>query len=63
MQKISRNGFINSSKERNVALEYVDKLKIATSSTEKEAASYLAAINKSCFIKVPLCRCRFADAG
>jgi ribose transport system ATP-binding protein len=58
MQKISRNGFINSTKERNVALEYVDKLKIATSSTEKEAAK-LSGGNQQ---KVVLSKCLFADA-
>jgi ribose transport system ATP-binding protein len=38
MAKISRAGFINDTTERNVTLEYVDKLKIATNSIEKEAA-------------------------
>jgi ABC-type sugar transport system ATPase subunit len=38
MKKISRNGFINDALERNATLEYVDKLKIATNSIEKEAA-------------------------
>jgi ribose transport system ATP-binding protein len=37
MGKISRNGFINDATERNITLEYVDKLKIATNSIEKEA--------------------------
>ncbi len=58
MGKISRNGFINSTIERNVALEYVDKLKIATSSTEKEAAK-LSGGNQQ---KVVLSKCLFADA-
>lgn len=58
MEKISRNGFINATKERNVALEYVDKLKIATSSTEKEAAK-LSGGNQQ---KVVLSKCLFADA-
>jgi ribose transport system ATP-binding protein len=58
MEKISRNGFINAVKERNVALEYVDKLKIATSSTEKEAAK-LSGGNQQ---KVVLSKCLFADA-
>jgi ribose transport system ATP-binding protein len=58
MEKISRNGFINAAKERNVALEYVDKLKIATSSTEKEA-SKLSGGNQQ---KVVLSKCLFADA-
>jgi ribose transport system ATP-binding protein len=58
MNKISRNGFINAAKERSVALEYVDKLKIATSSTEKEAAK-LSGGNQQ---KVVLSKCLFADA-
>jgi ribose transport system ATP-binding protein len=58
MAKISQNGFINSSTERNVALEYIDKLKIATSSIEKEAAK-LSGGNQQ---KVVLSKCLFADA-
>jgi ribose transport system ATP-binding protein len=58
MGKISRNGFINSATERNVTLDYIDKLKIATSSTEKEAAK-LSGGNQQ---KVVLSKCLFADA-
>jgi ribose transport system ATP-binding protein len=58
MGKISRNGFINEAMERNVALEYVDKLKIATNSIEKEAAK-LSGGNQQ---KVVLSKCLFADA-
>jgi ribose transport system ATP-binding protein len=58
MKKISRNGFINDTKERNVTLEYVDKLKIATNSIEKEA-SKLSGGNQQ---KVVLSKCLFADA-
>jgi ribose transport system ATP-binding protein len=58
MGKISRNGFINPSAERNVTLEYIDKLKIATDSTEKEA-SKLSGGNQQ---KVVLSKCLFADA-
>jgi ribose transport system ATP-binding protein len=58
MGKISRNGFINDATERNIALEYVDKLKIATSSIEKEAAK-LSGGNQQ---KVVLSKCLFADA-
>jgi ribose transport system ATP-binding protein len=58
MGKISRNGFINDVKERNVTLEYVDKLKIATSSIEKEAGK-LSGGNQQ---KVVLSKCLFADA-
>jgi ribose transport system ATP-binding protein len=58
MGKISRHGFINASAERNATLEYIDKLKIATSSTEKEAAK-LSGGNQQ---KVVLSKCLFADA-
>jgi ABC-type sugar transport system, ATPase component len=58
MGKISRNGFINDATERNVTLEYVDKLKIATSSIEKEAGK-LSGGNQQ---KVVLSKCLFADA-
>jgi len=58
MKKISRNGFINDTTERNVTLEYVDKLKIATNSIEKEA-SKLSGGNQQ---KVVLSKCLFADA-
>jgi ribose transport system ATP-binding protein len=58
MGKISRNGFINPSAERKVTLEYIDKLRIATDSTEKEA-SKLSGGNQQ---KVVLSKCLFADA-
>jgi len=58
MKKVSSNGFINSSTERDVTLEYVDKLKIATSNIEKEAAK-LSGGNQQ---KVVLSKCLFADA-
>jgi ribose transport system ATP-binding protein len=58
MEKISRNGFINGSRERNATLEYIDKLNIATDSTEKEA-SKLSGGNQQ---KVVLSKCLFADA-
>jgi len=58
MAKISRNGFINGAAERKVTLEYIDKLKIATDSTEKEA-SKLSGGNQQ---KVVLSKCLFADA-
>jgi ribose transport system ATP-binding protein len=58
MAKISRAGFINGTTERNVTLEYVDKLKIATNSIEKEAAK-LSGGNQQ---KVVLSKCLFADA-
>ena len=58
MRKISRNGFINDATERNITREYVDKLKIATNSIEKEAAK-LSGGNQQ---KVVLSKCLFADA-
>jgi ribose transport system ATP-binding protein len=58
MGKISRHGFINAAAERNTTLDYIDKLKIATNSTEKEAAK-LSGGNQQ---KVVLSKCLFADA-
>jgi ribose transport system ATP-binding protein len=58
MKKISRYGFINAAREREVTHEYIDKLKIATSSTEKEAMQ-LSGGNQQ---KVVLSKCLFADA-
>lgn len=58
MAKISQNGFINGAREREVTLDYIDKLRIATSSIEKEAAQ-LSGGNQQ---KVVLSKCLFADA-
>lgn len=58
MKKISSGGFINSTKERKVTLDYIDKLKVATSGTEKEA-SKLSGGNQQ---KVVFAKCLFADA-
>jgi len=58
MKKISRAGWINSSEERGIAFEYIDKLNIATDSPEKEA-SKLSGGNQQ---KVVLSKCLFADA-
>ena len=58
MSKISKMGFINDATERRITLEYVDKLKIATNSIEKEAAK-LSGGNQQ---KVVLSKCLFADA-
>jgi ribose transport system ATP-binding protein len=58
MAKISRSGFVSASQERKVTLEYIDKLRIATSSTEKEA-SKLSGGNQQ---KVVFAKCLFADA-
>jgi ribose transport system ATP-binding protein len=58
MKKISRGGFIDAGQERGVAEKYVERLRIATSSTEKEAAQ-LSGGNQQ---KVVLAKCLFADA-
>jgi ribose transport system ATP-binding protein len=58
MKKISRGGFVKASQERTVTQEYIDKLRIATSSTEKEAAK-LSGGNQQ---KVVFSKCLFADA-
>ena len=58
MNKISRNGFVNAAQEREVTYEYIDKLKIATNSIEKQAAQ-LSGGNQQ---KVVLSKCLFADA-
>ena len=58
MKKISRNGFIDDAKEREVTNEYIDKLNIATNSIEKETAK-LSGGNQQ---KVVLSKCLFADA-
>ncbi len=58
MKKISRGGFVNAGQERKVALEYIERLRIATSSTEKEAAK-LSGGNQQ---KVVFAKCLFADA-
>jgi ribose transport system ATP-binding protein len=58
MKKISRGGFVNAAEERKVTQEYIDKLRIATSSTEKEAAK-LSGGNQQ---KVVFAKCLFADA-
>ncbi|UCF97800.1 MAG: sugar ABC transporter ATP-binding protein [Spirochaetaceae bacterium] len=58
MAKVSRNGFISSAQERKVTLEYIDRLRIATNSTEKEAAK-LSGGNQQ---KVVFSKCLFANA-
>jgi ribose transport system ATP-binding protein len=58
MEKISRGGVINTTAERNAAIEYTGKLRIATDSIEKEA-SKLSGGNQQ---KVVLSKCLFADA-
>ena len=58
MGKVSPGGFINDATERKITLEYVDKLKIATNTIEKEAAK-LSGGNQQ---KVVRSKCLFADA-
>ncbi len=58
MKAISRKGFIDSSRERKIAKEYIDKLRIATNSAEKEAAK-LSGGNQQ---KVVISKCLFAEA-
>jgi ribose transport system ATP-binding protein len=58
MERISRHGFIRHGEERRVALDYVERLRIATRSTEKEAAK-LSGGNQQ---KVVFAKCLFADA-
>src|SRR5512137_909440 len=59
MGKISHGGFVDDAAERMVTAEYVDKLKIATNSIEKEAAK-LSGGNQQ---KVVLSKCLFADTN
>jgi len=58
MQKISRAGFINHIKEKNVSAEYINKLRIVTNTMEKQA-SKLSGGNQQ---KVVFSKCLFADS-
>jgi ribose transport system ATP-binding protein len=58
MGKISSKGFLNTQKEKEVAVEYIQKLSIVTNSTEKEVAK-LSGGNQQ---KVVFSKCLFADA-
>ncbi len=58
MGEISSRGFVSASKERQVTQEYIKKLSIATSSTEKEV-SKLSGGNQQ---KVVFAKCLFAEA-
>lgn len=58
MEKISKRGFLNTSKEKEVAVEYISKLNIVTSSPEKEVMK-LSGGNQQ---KVVFSKCLFADA-
>ena len=56
--KISKMGFINAGKDLNATLDFIKKLSIMTSSTEKEVAK-LSGGNQQ---KVVFSKCLFADA-
>jgi ribose transport system ATP-binding protein len=58
MGEISRRGFVSAAKERQVTQEYIKKLNIATSSSEKEV-SKLSGGNQQ---KVVFAKCLFAEA-
>jgi len=58
MKRISRAGFINVNREIKASAEYVDKLRIATNTIEKQA-SKLSGGNQQ---KVVFSKCLFADA-
>lgn len=58
MKKISNAGFINTGKEKEATVEYIGKLGIITSGTEKEVAK-LSGGNQQ---KVVFSKCLFADA-
>jgi ribose transport system ATP-binding protein len=58
LKAISRNGFIDAARERKITREYIDKLRIATNSTEKEV-SKLSGGNQQ---KVVISKCLFAEA-
>ena len=59
MPKISKAGFINAKQEMAATVDYVGKMRIMTSSTEKEAAK-LSGGNQQ---KVVFSKCLFSDAA
>lgn len=59
MRKISKFGFINTNKEIKASVEYIDKLRIATNTIEKQA-SKLSGGNQQ---KVVFSKCLFADSN
>lgn len=59
MKKISTRSFVSTSKEKKAANEYIEKLNIITSSTEKET-SKLSGGNQQ---KVVFSKCLFADTS
>lgn len=58
MKKIAKAGFLNSGKDRETALDFIKRLAIVTSGTEKEVAK-LSGGNQQ---KVVFSKCLFADA-
>jgi ribose transport system ATP-binding protein len=58
MERVSRHGFIRPGEERRAALDAVERLRIATRSTERETAK-LSGGNQQ---KVVFAKCLFADA-
>ncbi len=58
MKKISKRGFIDTAKEKRVAEEYMEQLRIVSSGIEKETAK-LSGGNQQ---KVVFSKCLFADA-
>lgn len=58
MRKISKFGFINTNKEIKASIEYINKLKIATNTIEKQS-SKLSGGNQQ---KVVFSKCLFADS-
>ena len=58
MANVSRHGFIDAARERQAGLDAIDRLRIATSSVEKETAK-LSGGNQQ---KVVFAKCLFADA-
>ena len=58
MERISNRGFINAAAEKTTTVDYIRKLGIVTSSSEKEAAK-LSGGNQQ---KVVFSKCLFADA-
>ena len=59
LRSLISKGFINSKKEEETALEYIDKLSIATSGSEKEVA-FLSGGNQQ---KVVFAKCLFANSS
>ena len=59
MKAISRSGFIDAARERKITRDYIDKLRIATNSAEKEVSKLLGG-NQQKVVGTP--KCLFAEA-